>query len=192
MADALVRAGATVGRRSLLLSLDLPRRNGGAALPPCPHGITVQRMAAEPERHAGALVRAFPPEHPDHDPDIADHPGGIRALESYYDGSIMGPYLPDASAEAVNDRGVVAGGLVVSRTPPGESHPGGPWVTDVFVEPAFQGRGVGAALFAHTIAALTASGEPSLWLAVQVDNPARSLYLRLGFQVRSRWTRFTL
>lgn len=191
LAETLVHAGATVGRRSLLLALGLPA--GPAALgQPLPPGITVRPMVADPERHAGALVRAFPPAHPDHDPDIADHAGAIRALQSYFDGSLMGPFLPDASAEAVADDGSVAGGLVVSRTPPAESHPGGPWVTDVFVEPEHQGRGIGAGLFGHAIAALTASGEPSLWLAVQVDNPAQHLYRRLGFEVRSRWTRFTL
>ena len=40
---------------------------------------------------------------------------------------------------------------VLNRMPDEPSAPGGPWVTEVFVEPDAQGTGVGRALFARSI-----------------------------------------
>ena len=119
-------------------------------------------------------------------------PGAERALESYVAGAVIGPYLGAASSEAVAADGVVVGGLVVNRMPSDDDSPGGPWVTEVFVEPSAQGRGVGRALFARTVGELRAAGESSLRLAVQVDNPAQHLYASLGFEVISRWSRIRL
>lgn len=188
LVDALAAAGAALGRRSLVM-----------ALAPLPDSMdegrwseSVGPLIADPARHADALVRAFPPEHPDHDPAIADRAGAVRALESYFAGAVIGPHLADASSEAVDGDGRVVGGLVINRMPDHDESPGGPWVTDVFVEPEVQGRGVGRALFARAVSALRAAGEPTLRLAVHVDNPAQRLYADLGFQVSSAWCRITL
>ena len=186
LADALVAAGASVGRRSLLMAIDV-------ATPIDPGGFSgsTAAMVQDPDRYAGALLRAFPPDHPDYDPDIPDLAGARRALVSYFDGSVIGPLL-DASSEATVDGGEVVGGIVLALMPADEAGPGGPWVTDVFVEPTQQGAGVGRALFARALGELRAAGESTLRLAVQIDNPARHLYDRLGFEVRSSWSRITL
>ena len=185
LADALVAAGASVGRRSLLMAIDVateidPGRFSGATTP----------MVTDPQRYAGALLRAFPPDHPDYDPDIPDLPGAERALASYFAGSVIGPFL-EASSEATVD-GEVVGGIVIARMSADEASRGGPWVTEVFVEPTHQGAGVGRALFARAVTELRAAGESTLSLAVQIDNPARHVYARLGFEVRSAWSRITL
>ncbi len=188
LAAALARAGAVVGRRSLLMALaPLPE-----SLDPGPFTGHVGPMRAEPGRCAGALLRAFPPDHPDYDPAIADVAGAERALASYFAGTVIGPFLAEASSEATDPDGRIVGGLVIGRMPAEGSSPGGPWVTEVFVEPAQQGRGVGRALFARAVAEPGAAGETSLRLAVQVDNPARHLYVRLGFVTDSAWSRITL
>ena len=188
LAVALLDAGATVGRRSLLMGLDpLPE-----SLDPGTFAGAVGPMRTEPGRYAGALLHAFPPDHPDYDPEIPDLAGAERALASYFSGAVIGPFLDQASSEATDPGGRVVGGIVIGRMPHDESSPGGPWVTEVFVEPDAQGTGVGRALFARAVAELRTAGEPSLRLAVQIDNPARHLYTRLGFATTSAWSRITL
>ncbi|MCU1372696.1 MAG: family N-acetyltransferase [Ilumatobacteraceae bacterium] len=187
-ADALVGAGASIRRRSLLMALDpLPSVVDGGRFPG-----EVGPMVVDPARHAGALLRAFPPEHPDHDPAIADLATAVRAMTSYVEGSVIGPFVAEASSEAVDPAGRVVGGLVVNRMPEHDDSPGGPWVTEVFVEPDAQGAGAGRALFARTVAELRAAGDTSLRLAVQIDNPAQHLYRALGFATVSAWSRIEL
>lgn len=64
------------------------------------------------------------------------------------------------------------------------------WIDQVGVVPAWRGRGLGAHLVARSLRALRKAGCESAWLAVNVDNPAHELYLRLGFEdsgVRARY-----
>ena len=56
------------------------------------------------------------------------------------------------------------------------------WVDQVGVVPAWRGRGLGAHLVARSVRALRRVGCTEAWLAVNVDNPAHALYLRLGFE----------
>ena len=56
--------------------------------------------------------------------------------------------------------------------------------------PAWRGRGLGAHLVARSLRALRKAGCEEAWLAVNVDNPAHELYLRLGFEdsgIRARY-----
>ncbi|MGN6694112.1 MAG: GNAT family N-acetyltransferase [Aquihabitans sp.] len=187
LSSALLDAGATVGRRSYLMSLaPLPD-----SLDAGPFAGSDGPMRMDSWRYAGALLRAFPPDHADYDPAIADEPGAERAMVSYFNGSVIGPFLP-ASCEAADASGRVLGGLVVNRMPEHDDSPGGPWVTEVFVEPDAQGQGIGRALFAATVMALRTTGERSLRLAVHRDNPAQHLYTSLGFTQTSAWSRITL
>jgi GNAT superfamily N-acetyltransferase len=61
---------------------------------------------------------------------------------------------------------------------------GGAEVEDFFVEPAFQGRGVGAALMAELLAAARAAGATVL--EVDADPNAEAIYAKLGFETFSR------
>lgn len=61
---------------------------------------------------------------------------------------------------------------------------GGAEVEDFFVEPAFQGRGVGGALMATLLDAARAAGATAL--EVDADPNAEAIYARLGFETFSR------
>ncbi len=55
------------------------------------------------------------------------------------------------------------------------------WIDQVGVVPAWRGLGLGAHLVARSLRVLAKAGYDEVWLAVNVDNPAQELYLRLGF-----------
>jgi GNAT superfamily N-acetyltransferase len=57
-------------------------------------------------------------------------------------------------------------------------------VEDFFVEPAFQGRGVGGALMATLLDAARAAGATTL--EVDADPNAETIYAKLGFETFSR------
>ncbi|HET8682087.1 MAG TPA: GNAT family N-acetyltransferase, partial [Micromonosporaceae bacterium] len=64
------------------------------------------------------------------------------------------------------------------------------WVVQVGVRPDWRGRAVGAALVAEALRRMRAAGATEALLDVNVDNPARHLYPRLGFAVLGRRARF--
>ena len=55
-------------------------------------------------------------------------------------------------------------------------------IVDIALLPEFRGRGLGSALLADLMAEADAAGKP-LSIHVETNNPARSLYDRLGFEV---------
>jgi ribosomal protein S18 acetylase RimI-like enzyme len=56
------------------------------------------------------------------------------------------------------------------------------------VDPAAQGRGIGAALIGHAARHLADAGRAHIGLVVTRENPARERYARMGFEVRGeRW-----
>ena len=72
---------------------------------------------------------------------------------------------------AVDDDGRVAGFVTLADN----------WIDQVGVVPGWRGRGLGAHLVVRSLRALAKAGYEDAWLAVNVDNPARGLYRRLGF-----------
>ncbi len=62
----------------------------------------------------------------------------------------------------------------------------------IAVVPARRGSGIGLALLTATLAAARQAGHPAVSLSVEVDNPARRLYERVGFKTVGRvggsWT----
>jgi GNAT superfamily N-acetyltransferase len=73
--------------------------------------------------------------------------------------------------------GVVAGMIALSLDGRAE-------VEDFFVEPAFQGRGVGGALMATLLDAARAAGATAV--EVDADPNAEAIYARLGFETFER------
>jgi ribosomal protein S18 acetylase RimI-like enzyme len=65
------------------------------------------------------------------------------------------------------------------------------WINQVGVRPDQRGRRLGAGLVAEALRRMRAAGLPAAVLDVNLDNPARDLYLRLGFAVVGRRARFT-
>jgi ribosomal protein S18 acetylase RimI-like enzyme len=60
------------------------------------------------------------------------------------------------------------------------------YIQDIYVDPAWRGRGIGAALLGCVAALAIERGSPLVELTVREGNPARGLYRRLGFhQVQS-------
>lgn len=80
-------------------------------------------------------------------------------------------FQPEDSRVAMDVSGHVAGFVTVSEG----------WIEEVGVVPEWRGRRLGAHLVAHTLTAIDRQGRDEAWLAVGCDNPARSLYERLGF-----------
>lgn len=180
---SLLAAGGRAGRHSFTMTRDRTRPAPPVASPP---GVALEPLTIDAAaEYATVMRRAYPPDHPDHEP-ADDDPERARAMvEAYLRGEVVGPFLRDLSW-AATDSGRVVGAIVVSEHGTSRTFPGGPWITDVFVDPRAVGRGVGAALVAATIrAAATPEDGSVLGLAVTFGNPARHLYERLGFTVQS-------
>jgi GNAT superfamily N-acetyltransferase len=69
----------------------------------------------------------------------------------------------------------------------------GIYIEDVFVRPAFRGRGIGKALLAAVAAVAVAGGCPRLeWAVLDWNSPAIDFYSSLGAQPMSEWTTMRL
>ena len=177
VADRLLTLGASPGRHLLAMELDL--RTGVPVARPS--AVTVGPMEVDRTADYGAIVsRAYPPGHPDHEPGDAEPEGAARTVAALLRGEQVGPWLPEASFDA-RDGDRVLGAVLLSEMPPSMTYQGGPWVTEIFVDPAATGQGIGGTLLARAAAAVAAAGRPTLGLAVTVGNPAQRLYEALGF-----------
>jgi mycothiol synthase len=90
-------------------------------------------------------------------------------------------FRPQTSRVALDAAGLPVGFVTITQD----------WIDQVGVVPAWRGRGLGAHLVARSLRALVKAGCDQAWLAVNVDNRAHDLYLRLGFRdhgVRARYT----
>lgn len=162
---ALVAAGATPRRHAHVMSRDLVRDPAPAQWlePPLPAGFRLQRLARTGAELAAAHAAAYPPDHPD----VASIPPDPAAEhDELIAGTLMGPLL-DCSGVAVTDDGAVAAAIFVNATP-GTPPLGGPWVSDIFRDPAVPG--LGSALLRRALALATRDGLPALGLAVTHAN----------------------
>jgi GNAT superfamily N-acetyltransferase len=181
-AAALRAAGARLVRHGHDMVLDLP---AGSAEPPLPDGLTLRSGVAPVPAMVRARLAAYPPGHPDAGPSGRPAEEHERDLVELLTGRAAGLVLEDASAVAADAAGAVVGAVIVTRIQPEAwGWPGGPWVADVLVVPAWQGRGLGRAMLRRAIARCTAAGEARIGLTVTDGNPAERLYRELGFQRR--------
>ncbi|HET7761048.1 MAG TPA: GNAT family N-acetyltransferase [Phycicoccus sp.] len=104
---------------------------------------------------------------------FAERPGfPDTPLEAWVDGLASEPgFHPELSRVLLDHDGRVAGFVTLSDN----------WIDQVGVVPAWRGQGLGAHLVVRSLRALRKTGCGEAWLAVNVDNPAHELYLRLGF-----------
>lgn len=93
----------------------------------------------------------------------------FRAQDTHYR-----TYFPDTAFDLILWAGEPAGRLYVDRRPDEIR------VVDISLLPEYRGRGAGSALFAALFAEAAAAGLP-VRISVEVFNPARRLYDRLGF-----------
>jgi ribosomal protein S18 acetylase RimI-like enzyme len=155
-----------------------------------PDGATVTRLTrADLDALAddlGALhVAAYPPDHPDHE--HADAASAAREMRAFAAGEILGPLLDVSTVARVNERPAGAC-IVVGRD--GEPPDAGPWIVDVFRDPALRVRGLGAGLIAGSLTAAQHDGLSGVGLAVTHANEAAcGVYRRLGFaESAEAWT----
>ena len=95
-------------------------------------------------------------------------------------GEHVGPWLPDASFDARDD-GRVLGAVLLSEMPPSMRTPGGPWVTEIFVDPEPPAGASAGRCWPGRRRRWSPPSRPTLGLAVTVGNPAHRLYEALGF-----------
>jgi ribosomal protein S18 acetylase RimI-like enzyme len=82
---------------------------------------------------------------------------------------------PGATLDVIEVDGARAGRLYVHRGPSDIR------IMDIALAPEFRGRGIGSALLRSLMEEADSSGR-KLSIHVEVNNPARSLYDRLGFE----------
>ena len=95
----------------------------------------------------------------------------FEAQDAHYRGNYR-----DTSYDVIEVGGEPAGRLYVARWPDELR------IVDIALLPPFRGRGVGTDLLRRLIDEADTAGKP-LSIHVETNNPARSLYDRLGFEV---------
>ena len=188
LAGRLVKVGAKPRRHAVIMQCDLRPPTEGTPGPPALVDVdprfTLQPLPQTVDPKAWALIlpswrAAFPPDHPDHfDGDDSLAIGFLRRL---LDGSELGP-LHRSTTLLADESGTPVAGIMVnvrSQDPP----LGGPWIADIWRDPALRGTGVGAMLISHAKRLLSEDGYSSLGLAVTAGNPARATYLAQGFRL---------
>lgn len=191
LASCLVKMGAKPRRHALVMQCDL--RVVTAASPARPRGVpqlvdidprfSRQSLPSTTDPQAWARIlpswrAAFPPDHPDHFD--GNDPLAIAFLRRLVDGSELGP-LHRSTTLLVDESGTPVAGIMVnirSQDPP----LGGPWIADIWRDPALRGTGVGAMLISHAKRLLSEDGYSCLGLAVTAGNPARATYQAQGFR----------
>jgi ribosomal protein S18 acetylase RimI-like enzyme len=94
-------------------------------------------------------------------------------------------HYPGATLDVVEVDGKPAGRLYVHRGPSDIR------IMDIALAPAFRGRGIGTSLLRTLIAEAQESGR-KLSIHVEANNPARTLYERLGFRRAGEHTVYVL
>lgn len=186
-AAALQAAGARLVRQRhhMVLDLDGPAQ----AVPKLPAGLRLIAIDEAAPRLPAASILAYGHGHPDAPASLAE--AETRWQELLADQAVAPVLEPPSVAiiDATSDE--VVGAVVVMRLwPEPWDWPGGPWVGDIFVVPAHQGRGLGWSLLMRAVAWAHDAGEPRIGLSVTVGNPAERLYVSAGF--RRRRTTFIL
>lgn len=180
-AAALIASGGRLERHSLVMERDLAR---ASAAPSAIRGFSIAPMSPGRAREYGEVVgRAYPPEHLDHEPTDLDPDSAARAILELMRGETLGPWIAAASLHLADHNDRIAGQIVVNESAASDTSEAGPFVTDICVDPAFAGRGLGTALLAASAGLLTDLGWSTMALAVTVGNPARRMYERSGFRV---------
>lgn len=166
LAPALIAAGARQRRHATLMTHSLravPAQTDPRVVP-----LTVDAEELLPSHRA-----AYRPDHPDYA--FAQDTSAIAKLLR---GELVGPLLACSRMAVVDDH--VVGAVIVNRFP-GEPPHAGPWVSELFRDPAH--RGIGRALLRGALTAAASDRLQALGLVVSGGNPAAGLYRDEGFTV---------
>lgn len=188
-AAATIAAGGRLERHSVVMVLDLAQ----ATPAPTVAGFSVAPMEATRVReYSEVVMRAYPPEHPDHEPSDTDPEATAEVFLQFLRGEEIGPWIAGASLHATDADDRVVGALLINETDASDAIPAGPFVTNVCVDPQWAGHGLGSALLTAAVARLAELGWQHLSLVVTVGNPAQRVYERLGFRVAAESWRVVL
>ncbi|MEV4415207.1 GNAT family N-acetyltransferase [Catellatospora sp. NPDC049609] len=177
LAQAVVDTGLRLRRAATDMRhhlADLP------AAPTLPDGWTIAPPGWDDDLATG-LAAAYGPDHPDGSWQDSD----TREIQGMFDNGQPVPPLASAAARVVGPDGRSAGHVLVAGPVPWTEDECA-WILNIGVAPHAQGRGLGWALLVHALHGTRAAGLPRLGLEVADANPARRMYDRAGFQVRTR------
>jgi len=138
-----------------------------------------------PESLFDSWNKAYGPNHPDH---VTGEKQALinEHLAPLLDHSELGPNHR-ASITLVDNEMPIAAIIISLRE--GHAPFGGPWVSEIWVDPHHQGEGIAQFLIVQAKEKLAKDGFTSLGLAVTNGNPAKSLYATAGFTtVKEFWT----
>lgn len=132
----------------------------------------LRRLSVTDAQALGRLAyEAFKGGVDDHGEPVEDHIEDVRRTLA----GDFGPLMIDASTAATAANAIVAAVIITWEH-------GGPFMPYCLTAPTFQRRGIATYLIARSAQTLRDQGHEQLALAVLDDNPARRLYLRLGFR----------
>lgn len=180
LASCLIKLGAKPRRHALVMQCDL--RTAPPTVDPDVR-FTLRPLPDTTDARAWAPIlpswrAAFPPDHPDHFD--GDDALAIAFLRRLIDGSELGP-LHRSTTLLADEAGTPVAGIMVNVR--GQDPPmGGPWIADIWRDPALRGTGVGGMLISHAKRLLAEDGYSCLGLAVSAGNPARATYQSQGFR----------
>ncbi len=182
-AATAIASGGRLMRHSVVMVLDPAL---AAPAPLVSDGFSIAPMSPDRVMEYGAVVaRAYPPEHPDHEPADANPESAAQAVLEVMRGEAMGPWMAGASLHVADHTDRIVGVVLVTETTASGTCVARPFVTDICVDPAVAGQRLGSALLAASAGLLADLGWTTLTLVVTVGNPAQRVYERLGFRVAS-------
>ncbi|MFD6157012.1 hypothetical protein ACFWF7_04685 [Nocardia sp. NPDC060256] len=123
---------------------------------------------------------AYPVGHPDHDM------SSFEDLQALLNGTLMGTLLPASTVLIDTDRGLGIA-AVLAHNCPGLPPEEGPWISEVFRDPAPAYRGLGSLLLRHVLWLAAEAKLPALGLAATTGNHAAGVYENIGFVRTARW-----
>lgn len=170
--------GARLKRLAHDMALDLDRESDDEPAR-LPEGFRLVGLS-DAAKLAAASAASTPPGHPDRGfwPTLDAR---LKYWERLLAGELCGPIL-DATTEVHTISGLMAGAIIVTRTPASTGWQGGGWIPEVFLVPEHQRRSLGTFLVTRAIHQTRRQGEPRIGLTVTDANPAEHLYQRLGFR----------
>ena len=181
-ARQLINQGCTVKRNAIAMTCNLTNQEFS---PAAIHNQTRFVEDIEPESLFDSWNNAYGPGHPDHVTGekhelIKEH------LTPLLDHSELGPNHRSSITLLDNETSIAA--IIISLRE-GQPPFGGPWVSEIWVDPDHQGKRIARYLIDQAQLTLQQDGFTSLGLAVTNGNPAKNLYATAGFTtVEEFWT----
>lgn len=180
-AAASIASGGRLERHSVAMVLDLAQ---ASPVPLVIAGFSIAPMDPVRVMEYGEVVgRAYPPEHLDHESADSDTDSAAQEISDVIRGDTMGPWIAGASLHIADHSDRIVGQILVNETTASGTSEARPFVTDICVDPAAAGHGLGTALLAASAGHLADLGWSTLTLVVTVGNPAQRVYERFGFRV---------